>query len=377
MQSYKFYTIAAVFSLLFAFTVFTNAQTPTPTPPPPPQNVQEDTEVLKVDSRLVVVPVSVTDSAGQPVQGLTASDFRIAEEGKQQTIDHVGDAAKVPLEIVLLFDVSASTDAMFKFEQDTAAKFLSDVMRPEDRATIYTVGASPVLVQPRDTAEKSIAAIRTIQPTKEFTAFYDSVGSAAEYLRKNAPSGTRRVVVVISDGEDTNSSRIAQAIQNGYKKIGEKINTMDNKTLLQLTVNSRNEASIKERIRVLQALQNADSVFYSINPGGSSLQLNKISQFGQENMQKFADDTGGSAFLPKFLPIDTKDTLANSSNMKKNEALLEQIFRQLANELRAQYLVQYYSEANFPLNRYVKLDVALQNQAGRKIRARQGYYVKN
>ena len=95
MQSYKFYTIAAVFSLLFTFTVFTNAQTPTPTPtpPPPPQNVQEDTEVLKVDSRLVVVPVSVTDSAGQPVQGLAANDFRIAEEGKQQTIDHVGDAA--------------------------------------------------------------------------------------------------------------------------------------------------------------------------------------------------------------------------------------------------------------------------------------------
>ncbi|HTK37139.1 MAG TPA: hypothetical protein VL325_01490, partial [Pyrinomonadaceae bacterium] len=87
--------------------------------------------------------------------------------------------------------------------------------------------------------------------------------------------------------------------------------------------------------------------------------------------------TGGSAFLPKFLPIDTKDTLANSSNMKRNSALLEQIFNQLANELRAQYLVQYYSEANFPLNRYVKLDVGLQNAAGRKIRARQGYYVKN
>lgn len=374
MQSININKIAAVFSLLFVLTFSLSAQTPAPTATP---KVEEDGEVLKVDSRLVVVPVAVTDAAGQPVQGLTAKDFRIAEEGKLQTIDHVGDAAKVPLEIVLLFDVSASTDAMFKFEQDTAAKFLSEVMRPEDRATIYTVGANPVLVQPRDTAEKSIAAIKNIQPTKEFTAFYDSVGSAAEYLRKNAPSGTRRVVVVISDGEDTNSTRIAQAIQNGYKRLGDKIDTMDDKTRLEYTVNSRNQASIKERIRVLQELQNADSVFYSINPGGSSLQLNKISQFGQENMQKFADDTGGAAFLPKFLPIDTKDTLANSSNMKRNSALLEQIFNQLANELRAQYLVQYYSEANFPLNRYVKLDVNLQNPTGRKIRARQGYYVKN
>ena len=73
---------------------------------------------------------------------------------------------------------------MFKFEQETAAQFLQDVLKPNDRATVFTVGAGPILVQPRDTAEKSIAAIRSIKPTKEFTAFYDSVGAAAEYLQK-------------------------------------------------------------------------------------------------------------------------------------------------------------------------------------------------
>ncbi len=266
---------------------------------------------------------------------------------------------------------------MFKFQQETAAKFLQEVMRPADRATIYTIGADPILLQPRDTAEKSIATIRSIVPTKQFTAFYDTVGSAAEYLRNNAPAGTRRVVVVISDGEDTNSTRIAKAIQDGYAKAGEKINTLDNKTLYELTVKNRDAASLRERGRVLQQLQNADTVFYSINPGGSSYQLNKISVYGQDNMQKFADETGGTAFLPKFQPIDTKDDLQNSSNMRKNTAVLETIFKQLANELRAQYLVQYYSEADFPTNRYVKLNVGLQNPANRRVRARQGYYVKN
>lgn len=376
MQFIRSFLLPVFASLIFAFAV--GAQTPAPTPKPTATpKVEDEGEVVKVDSRLVVVPVSVTDTTGQPVLGLTEKDFRIAEENRQQAIDHVGNAENVPLEIVLLFDVSASTDAMFKFEQDTAAKFLSDVMRPADRATIYTIGASPILVQSRDTAEKSITAIRSIQPTKEFTAFYDAIGSAAEYLRKNAPSGTRRVIVTISDGEDTNSTRIAKAIQDGYRRAGSKINTLDNKTLLQLTVDNRNEASAKERIRVLQALQNADTVFYSINPGGSSLQLNKISQFGQENMRKFADDTGGTAFLPKFLPVDTRDALANASNTKRNGQLLEQIFRQLANELRAQYLVQYYSDAEYPLNKYVKLDVGVNTSAGRKVRARQGYYVKN
>jgi hypothetical protein len=94
-------------------------------------------------------------------------------------------------------------------------------------------------------------------------------------------------------------------------------------------------------------------------------------------MSKFANETGGTAFLPKFLPVDTKDANMNAGNIKRNTATLETIFRQLANELRAQYLVQYYSDAEFPEGRFVKLNVALRNPSSNKLRARQGYYVKN
>ncbi len=369
INQFIFVAIAMIASQLCVF-----AQPPAPTPKP---KATPDDEVIKVLSRLIVVPVSVTDATGQPVQGLKAADFKLLEENRPQTIESIGTADVVPLEITLLFDISASTDAMFKFEQETAAAFLQDVMRPNDRATIFTIGGKPLLIQPRDTADKSIVSLRSITPTKEFTAFYDSVGTAAEYLRKNAPEGTRRVAVVISDGEDTNSEGIARAIQDGYRKIGEKVNTLDNKSLYQLTVANRNEASKQERLRVLKSLQNADTVFYSINPAGSSYQLNQMSLFGQENMRQFADATGGTAFLPKFAPIDTKDTYQNANNVRKNQELLQRIFRQIASELRSQYLIQYYSEADFPLNKYVKLDVSLQNRPDARVRARQGYYVKN
>jgi Ca-activated chloride channel homolog len=362
-----------IFFLIIAFTFSVYAQIAQPTP----TKVEEDGEVIKVSSRLVVVPVSVTDAGGQPVLGLKAEDFRVSEENKPQQIEQVSDAEKVPLEIVLLFDVSASTDAMFKFEQETAAQFLQEVMKPEDRATIFSIGSAPRLIQARDSAEKTAAAIKSIQPTKSFTAFYDTVAAAAEYLQKNAPQGRRKVVVVISDGEDTNSERIRKAIQNGYNKLGKKIDTIDSKSLYQLTVANRNEAAAREQNRVLQSLQNTDAVFYSINPAGSSYQLNKMSVFGQSNLQKFADQTGGTAFLPKFLPIATKDILQNSYNIRRNQETLTKIFRQLANELQAQYLVQYYSEAEFPKNRYVKLDVGLNNPQKYRIRARQGYFVKN
>lgn len=368
--------------LLAIFTAFmvsaASSQTPTPTPvPASTPKISEEDQVIKVDSRLVVIPVSVTDAKGEPVLGLKAADFRVLEENRQQVIENVGSADSVPLEIVLLFDISATTSTMFNFQQETAAKFLQDVMRPVDRAAVYSVGAMPVLVRGRDTAEGAIAGIRTIKPTTQSTAFFDSVATAAGYLQANAPSGTRRVVVVISDGEDTNSERIAKAMQSGYAKAGENINKLDNKQLYEFTVKSRNEASIKERARVGKSLQDADTVFYSINPAGSSYQLNKISVYGQENMQQFADQTGGSAFLPKFLPVDTKDPLQNSGNMKRNKVVLETIFRQLASELRAQYLVQYYSDGEFPNNKFVKLDVALTNPALGRIRARRGYYVKN
>ncbi len=361
---------AFIFTILFSFSISGFAQIAKPTPPV----IEDDGETIKINSRLVVVPVSVTDASGQAIIGLKEKDFRISEEGKLQEVSQLSDAEKVPLEIALLFDISASTDSMFKFEQETAAQFLKDVMRPEDRATIITVGAAERIVQSRSSAADAAIAVKSIQPTKEQTAFYDSVRIAADYLQKNAPVGRRKVIIVISDGEDTNSDGILKAIWNAERKIVD--GTLNSEQLRSLIVRSRNDAKIKEQGKVLRSLQNADTVFYSINPAGSSYQLNKISLFGQSNLQKFADETGGTAFLPKFQPIDTKDRMQNSSNTKRNQETLTQIFRQLTNELQAQYLVQYYSAADFPANKYVKLDVGLTNPQKLRVRARQGYFVK-
>ncbi|MEK7854752.1 MAG: hypothetical protein AAB288_01575, partial [Acidobacteriota bacterium] len=114
----SFGLLAGILAVSFTTVV---GQAPTPTPA-----VKDDDQVIKVNSRLVVVPVSVIDSYGNPVAGLKAENFRISEENKAQTIDSVATAESVPLEIALLFDVSASTDAMFKFQPETAAKFLQE-----------------------------------------------------------------------------------------------------------------------------------------------------------------------------------------------------------------------------------------------------------
>lgn len=359
-------------TVVWACSPVASAQSPTPTPA-----AREEDQVIKVDSRLVVVPVSVVDPNGNPVLGLRAENFRITEEGREQAIESVGNAETVPLEIALLFDVSASTDAMFKFQQETAAKFLREVLRADDRATIFTVGQKPILIQGRENAEKAIASVLGITPTKGATAFFDTVRIAANYLRENAPEGRRKVIVVISDGEDNFSEGVQRSQRFIERRVVDRGPDPDLKALGKLVTQAQQVAKGEERKKVLRSLQDADIVHYSINPAGSSYQLNQISVFGQENMQIFSDETGGTAFLPKFQPIDTKDGLQNTGNARRNTELLERIFRQLANELRAQYLVQYYSDADFPANKYVKLGVALAAQGPNKIKARQGYYVKN
>ncbi|MCA1638062.1 MAG: hypothetical protein LC768_06960 [Acidobacteria bacterium] len=73
----KFTKFAGIFAILLAFALSVIAQTTNPTPPP---KIEDDGDIIKVESRLVVVPVSVLDSIGQPVLGLKAQDFRILEE---------------------------------------------------------------------------------------------------------------------------------------------------------------------------------------------------------------------------------------------------------------------------------------------------------
>lgn len=345
------------------------AQTPRPTPVP-----SGDDEIIKVESRLVIVPVSVTDASGQPVLGLKADSFLVSEEGRRQVVDQVSDAENTPLEIALLIDVSGSINPLFEFEIDAAAQFLQSIMKPDDRATIFLIGDKPISALVRENAAQAATRVRGIVPSGKFTAFYDTVASAAKYLQKNAPVRSRRVIVALTDGEDNWSDLTREAEKATYRDID--INKLTQEKRNQLAART-DTAHTNAQTKILRDLQNADTVFYVINPAGDSYKLNKISRRAQIGMERFAGETGGTAFLPKFVSTSMKDPLQNAGNAKKNEATLDHIFRQLAGELRAQYLIQYYSESDFPLNKYVKLSVAAPARVGARVRARQGYYVKN
>jgi Ca-activated chloride channel homolog len=286
----------------------------------PQEKVSETEETIRIKSNLVAVPVSVTDQNGQPIRNLKTEDFRLEEEGQVQQVQSLGEPGKTPIELVILFDVSRSVRNRFDFEREATTRFLKEIVKPGDSISIFSVGVMPKLaVQRTQDVETAVKGAMSIEPTEDSTAFYDTIVRAARYLDDNTNPGTRKVMVTISDGEDTNSERF---------RLGD----------------------------AQRELQRSDSLFYAINPSGPSIRLNKISMKGHEGMVKLADETGGVAFLP--------DKLED----------LNKVFTQIANELQAQYLLGYYSTNEQYDGKYRNISVKVPKQADLRIRARQGYY---
>jgi len=315
--------------------------TPTPAPTPAPEY-----EVIKVSSNLVVVPVSVTDQLGQPVLGLKQTDFQIEEDGHAQEITQLGDPEQVPVDIALLIDVSASVDARFVFEQKAAADFLKQVLKPGDRATVFAIDQTPRFIQPLGSADAAAQKLLTVTPAKGYTAFFDSVLAAEKYLDQSSSFGRRRLIVVISDGDDT--ARIYDQFSRQSTKGNYKLSGMD----AQLQFIERAQTD------VLREVQRAEITFYSINPSGATMHLNVRTARSELGMERIAQATGGAAFIPKS---DGSD--------------LDVMFRRIGSEIRSQYLLQYYSNIKGG-NTFRRIAVTTPSRPQLRVRTREGYYPK-
>jgi len=332
------------------------APTPKPTPTPAPPK-DEDFDVIRVNSNLVMVPVSVVDANGQPFRGLQVNDFRLAEEGRDQQLVEIGNPDEVPLDIAILFDISSSVSqkGFFAFQQRAAASFLKQVLKPVDRAAVFTIADQPKLVSPLASADVAAAKILTIPAATSPvpTAFYDTVMAAAKYLAGNSADRHRRVILVISDGDDNYSSIVKDLTVAEYRasQKGEGTSAAAYQGLLD-----RRRRAVLE---VQKAVQQSDAAFYSINPGGESVKLNQISTRAQNSMESIAQSTGGTAYVPN------------------SEGDLERVFTEIGAELRGQYLLQYYSNSQTAGTQFRRIAVTLPTHAELRVRARQGYYPKS
>jgi len=280
---------------------------------------QVGTPLIHVDSNLVTVPVSVTDSSGRPVRDLRLGDFQLLEDGNPEALTSLSEPGQTPIELALILDLSDSIRPRFELEREAASRFLVRVLRPEDRFTIFSIGARPGLIQQRTSnIQDGLRSLALVPASGGSTAFYDTIVQAARSMASVRMPGSRRVAVVLSDGEDNNSE--------SWHLAG-----------------------------ALEEVQRADCIFYSINPAGPSIRLNSVSVEGQEGMSRLAGQTGGVAFVPE----------------RTDE--LDPIFDRIAVELRAQYLLEYYSNQGRG-GAFRHISVNIPSRPGLRIHARLGYY---
>jgi len=288
------------------------------------------------------------------MRGLQVNDFRLEEQGRAQQISEIGNPEQVPLDIALLFDISSSVSqkGFFQFQQAAAASFLKQVLKSGDRAAVFTIADEPKLVQPLASADVAASTIvRVPAATAPVpTAFYDTVAAAAKYLVTNSADRHRRVILVISDGDDNFSSAVRDATIAEYR--ASQSGAMS-AAASRDSLRARRSRAVND---VQKSVQQADATFYSINPGGPSVRLNQISMAAQTAMQSIAESTGGNAFVPGA------------------EADLERVFGEIAAELRGQYLLLYYSNLQSPAGQFRTIKVSIPAHPDYRVRARQGYY---
>jgi Ca-activated chloride channel family protein len=281
----------------------------------------QDQDTIKLSADLVTAITSVTDPAGNQINNLTKDDFVIYEDNQAQEISNCYREGQLPLRLVFLFDTSTSIRSRFDFEQRAAAQFFRQVLRPADKAAIISVASDPRLELPfTSDVNRLVDTLANLRPAGA-TALYNALSQAAKYLRKEEG---RHVMVVLSDGTDTASGiTLAQA---------------------------------------LKEVQISDTIIYSVHSTGIAPSVNVQDLGGEFVMKAMSEDTGGRSFFPPIYE-DTKKEIRD----------LDEIYKRIAAEVHAQYVLTYYSKNDSRTKNYRALRVEVK-RPGLQVRARTGYY---
>jgi Ca-activated chloride channel family protein len=288
---------------------------------------------------LVDVLFTVLNRRNKLVPDLGKDDFKIFDDNKPQAIRYFSKQTDLPLRIGMLLDTSNSIRDRIKFEQDAATSFLFNVIRHgKDQAFVMTFDDEPNILQTftEDTGRlrDEIVKTRAGGGTAVYDAIYDACFKELSHPPRppgDQPDVVRRVMIVISDGEDNLSRRT--------------------------------------RAEAIEMAQRTSVVIYTISTSTQWIQLSQTNPDkladrkthlteGDQVLQDLAQETGGRAFFPYH--VDD----------------LDQSFQDIGDELRNQYSIAY-NPSDYNLNgKYHKIRIETPDHKGYQVRARRGYFAK-
>lgn len=275
----------------------------------------EEESTIRIEVSRVPLLFTVTDKKNRFITDLDREDFRVFDNGREQSIKEFVRESDLPLRIGIIIDSSNSIRDRFKFEQEAAIEFIRSVLQEEqDKAFLVSFDTrAELIVDFTNDAEALARGVRSLRAGGG-TSLYEAIYfSCRDKLPEDwPPEQFRRALIVLGDGEDNQSS--------------------------------------VTREMALEMAHKAEAVIYTISTNRSGVRLS-----GDKVLQRFARETGGVSFHP----FQARD--------------LEQSFANIANELRHQYFI-LYSPNNFSADgSFHKVRIRARPK-GVTVRARRGYY---
>ena len=270
----------------------------------------------------VSLPVTITDKNNRFVVDLKETDFTIIEDKAPQTIIKFDPQSNLPLDVAMLMDTSNSVKPKLKFEKDAAYSFLETVLKyRQDRALFATFDSQVELHQDLtnrlDLLTKAIDKVKAQGGTRMYDAIYNV---CEQKMMATTSTGRRRAMVVITDGEDTESER-----------------------------------ELQETIDIAQRSETTIFVISTKAGGFFGVQAGTVDRREDKELKRLAEETGGRAFF-------TAEVIE-----------LEKSLTTIARELRSQYMISYQpSNENYD-GKPRRIEVKLPNHKDLRIRTKSGY----
>jgi Ca-activated chloride channel family protein len=286
-----------------------------------PVDTNGDVETLRVQTRLVNIPLNVVDANDAPVSGLERGQFEIREDGKVQKLAIFEKESSTPLSIVLAIDSSESLISYHKLEREAGKRFVKALVRPQDEIDLMDFADTVREVVSFTNDPRRIDQGLGDLQNGDDTALYEAIYLAAQRLKDTGvANGRRRVIELISDGDNTKKgTSYAQALEQA---------------------------------------QRAGALVYSLIVVPIAADAGRNTG-GEHALIQLSQDTGG-----KYFYVQGKEDLADA-------------FQHVSDDLRTQYLLGYYAprrgtDTSFRSIKVVLTDPAL--EAKYRLRYRNGYY---
>jgi len=188
-------------------------------------NAQQDDDVIRVNTELVILNITVTNSAGQYVPGLRLSDFKIYEDGREVSLAEVASFSthESPFASVVLLDTSGSMEIRLTLARSAAIRFL-DNLRPEDVAAVYKFDSKVEQVQ-MFSGGRDLAPMAFGLRARGMTTLHDAIVEASKALAERTEK--RKAIIVLSDGMDTQSRASSDKALESALAIGASIYAVD------------------------------------------------------------------------------------------------------------------------------------------------------